>query len=396
MVQIGGNFKFPGWSGLIEALQNSITLRASTSGNVIIGENNGLLPEIDAVQDLGRADLRWENLHSASGTFDFRPTVGGVTVALTSDFNDTQTSLNGLSGTLGLISPDLSINIANSGTTGIEISVPGSGAPSGASYLLREYNDNGHLTDARILSVTSGLRINDQGAQSLSGLVVTLDFDNTPTVGQVLSWNGTKLLWTANAGGGGGGVDTQTSINGISGTLGLISPDLSINIANSGTTGIEISVPGSGAPSGASYLLAEYNDNDHLTTARILSAVSGVRLDDQGVRSTSGMVITLDFDNEPSGVHLQELSWNGSQLEWVDRTRKAVKTFAATSGLEFVLEHGLVTSDFQWSMWRTDSVPEEVLIPDNVYASGLNHAVVVFTSSDSNPTGYDGRVVFTG
>lgn len=392
MVQIGGNLRFPGWSGLIESLQNSITLRASTSGDVIIGQNNGLLPEIDLVQDLGRADLRWENLWSASGTFDSRPTVGGINVALVTELAG-QTILNGISGAITLNSPDDSVNVNVNGQN-IEITTPTSGAPSGASYLLREYNDNGHLTSARILSATSGIILDDQGTRSLSGLVIKLDFENEPVVGQVLKWNGARLEWEndGTGGGGGGGVE---EINGISGTITLDSPNESININVNGQS-IELTTPTSGAPSGASYLLREYNDNGHLTTARILSATSGLRLDDQGTRSTSGLVVTLDFDNEPSGANRQELTWNGSQLEWANRIRKTIKTFTVASGLEFVLEHGLDVDDFNWSMWRTDGTPEEVLIPDNIYSSGLNHAVVVFTPSDSDPNGYTGKVVFMG
>jgi len=62
MIQIAGDLKFPGWSGLIQSLQNSTTLRASSSGNIIIGLPHALLPETDALQSLGSAFLRWDNI----------------------------------------------------------------------------------------------------------------------------------------------------------------------------------------------------------------------------------------------------------------------------------------------------------------------------------------------
>lgn len=278
MVQIGGNLKFPGWSGIIESLQNSITLKASPSGNVIISQNNNLLPEIDLIQDLGRADLRWENIWSASGTFDVRPTVNGINVALATELAG-QTVLNGISGAITLDSPDESINVNVNGQS-IEVTTPTSGAPSGASYLLQEYNDNDHLTQARILSATSGVRLDDQGARSGSGVVITLDFDDEPTVGQAFVWGGQKGEWTTIAG--------------------------------------------------------------------------------------------------------------ASQLN------KTTRIFTSSSGLEFVVEHALNTEDWTWSMWRNDGTPIEILLPDNVYPSGVDHAVIAFTSSDSDPSGYDGKIIFTG
>ena len=279
MVQFGGNISFPGWSGLIESLQNSITLRATASGNIIIGVENDLLPETDLLQDLGRTDLRWENIWAASGTFLNRPTVNGVNVALATELAG-QTSVEGLSGVIDLDSPDLSINIQTNGQT-IEVTTPTSGAPSGASYILAGYNDNGHLVDARILTATSGIRVTDQGARSTSGLVITFDADNEPTVNQVLKWNGSNLTWSDDTGGTGS--------------------------------------------------VSKYSEN-----------------------------------------------------------------FTTTSGLEFVMRHGLNTTDWTWSMWRTIDGGETALIPEDIYPSGVDHLVIEFRSSDSAPFGYNGRVVLTG
>lgn len=69
MIQIAGDMRFPGWSGLIRSLQNSLTLEASTSGNVIIGNINNLIPKTDNTQSLGFDFLRWANIHAGSGLF---------------------------------------------------------------------------------------------------------------------------------------------------------------------------------------------------------------------------------------------------------------------------------------------------------------------------------------
>jgi len=80
MIQFGGNIKFPGNSGEIQALQNSTTLRSTSSGHVIIGSPHALIPEVDASQDLGLDFLRWNDLYisqlrATSGIFDgIRPT----------------------------------------------------------------------------------------------------------------------------------------------------------------------------------------------------------------------------------------------------------------------------------------------------------------------------------
>lgn len=69
MVQIGGDFNFPGWSGLIQANQNSLTLRASSSGDIIIGLDNNLIPEVGDLRSLGSISNRWNQLHAVSGFF---------------------------------------------------------------------------------------------------------------------------------------------------------------------------------------------------------------------------------------------------------------------------------------------------------------------------------------
>lgn len=305
MIQFNAELKFPGNSGTIRSLQNSLTLAGSPSGETIIP--NDIRPNINNQHQLGQDHLRWKTLFSCSGNFLERPTVNGSGVLLQGESaaegapDAGQTSIEGISGVVDLNSPDKTININVNGQT-IELTTPTSGAPSGVSYILVDYNDNDHLTDARKLSATSGIRIKDDGARSNSGIALTLDFDDEPTVGDSLTWEGTKLQWTAGAAAG------VSSIEGLVGVVDLDSPDASINIAVNGQV-IELTVPG-----GA------------------------------GVGS-------------------------------------AEKTFSPSSGTIFVVEHGLDTTAFVWSMWQThadeaDLDPILSLIPTTVSPSGANHAII--------------------
>jgi len=217
---------------------------------------------------------------------------------------------------------------------------------------------------------------------STSGQVINLNAIFTPASGAVLEQKCRDidiLSGLIGAGGAGGG----TSINGISGTVTLDSPDESISIVTNGQS-IELTTPGSGAPSGASYILVDYNDNAHLTDARKLSATSGVIIDDKGARSGSGIVLKLDFDNEPTADQI--LSWNGQKLAWVDDQNSGVGSgnvntgvsldFTSLSGTDFVIQHDLSTTKFVWDMWTTDTIPDCIVYPENVVASGINHVVV--------------------
>tara|TARA_R110002096_G_scaffold289124_1_gene483353 strand:- start:2821 stop:6261 length:3441 start_codon:yes stop_codon:yes gene_type:complete len=340
---------------------SGVVILSSPNGTVIITPN-GQAIELAVLPDAGQTSI-----NGISGVVNVAATNNGInvvdngqTVELSTLFTYASgqiidelprsgTTIEGVSGVVDLSSPDESININVDGQT-IELTTPTSGAPSGASYILVDYNDNDHLVDARLLSATSGVILDDQGARSVSGIVIKLDFDDEPAVGEVLTWGGTKLSWTTGAG---AGVDTieglagtidlaspdgtviinvngqaielvtpadagQTSIRGLSGIVDLDSPDDSINIQVNGQS-VELTAPGSGAPSGASYILVDYNDNDHLTSARKLSATSGIALDDKGVDRNdvigmSGLVIKLDFDNEPTTG--QALTWGGSKLQW--------------------------------------------------------------------------------
>ena len=50
--------------------------------------------------------------------------------------------------------------------------------------------------------------------------------------------------------------------------------------------------------------------------------------------------------------------------------------FTPTSGTEFVIEHGLITDCLSFTLFNTDCVPPQVVIPHNITASGLNHITI--------------------
>ena len=110
--QYNGDLRFPHGSGVVEALQNDLTLKASSSGHILVAFPAAMRPEVDISQDLGRPDLRWRNLH-VSGINDI-PIAQFVSI-------DTQTTINGLSGAVTLTSPNNSIFIGDNGQS-IELS----------------------------------------------------------------------------------------------------------------------------------------------------------------------------------------------------------------------------------------------------------------------------------
>lgn len=226
MARINGDIVFIDTSGQVRATNGDLTLRPDDTGvrDVIIGSGRSLRPEADCRSleriDLGLEFLRWGTLFACSGNFIDRPTVNGSGVLLQGEAGGAAAgvdSIEALTGVVDLDSPDESINI-NVNVQAIELTAPSGYAPSGASYILVDYNDNDHLTDARRLSATSGVILDDQGARSVSGIVIKLDFDNEPTVNQILSWNGFKLQWVDDETGGGGGGGVEKPFSPASGT----------------------------------------------------------------------------------------------------------------------------------------------------------------------------------
>lgn len=110
--------------------------------------------------------------------------------------------------------------------------------------------------------------------------------------------------------------------------------------------------------------------------------------------TTSGQVIQLNALFTPaSGAVLQQNTIDLITLSGMigsSDLSKAAINFTPASGFEFVLAHNLGTTDFTFSMWFTEQLPPMLMIPLNVYASGLNHAVVNLDVPTS------GRIVFVG
>jgi len=72
------------------------------------------------------------------------------------------------------------------------------------------------------------------------------------------------------------------------------------------------------------------------------------------------------------------------------QSQKASVNFTPSLGAEFVVAHNLNTTDFTFNMWSTDTTPNVLMVPNNVYSSGVNHAVV------SLDTPASGKIVFIG
>jgi len=178
----------------IEGLSGVIDLN-SPDGTVLINVN-GQIIELTVLPDAGQTSVEGISgvidLDSPDGTILIN--INGQTLELIVLPDAGQTSVEGISGVVDLDSPDESINI-NVNAQAIELTTPSGYAPSGASYILVDYNDNDHLVDARKLSATSGIILDDQGARSGSGMVIKLDFDDEPAVGEVLAWQGQKVEW---------------------------------------------------------------------------------------------------------------------------------------------------------------------------------------------------------
>jgi len=194
-----------------------------------------------------------------------------------------QSSVEGLSGLIDLDSPDESISIVANGQA-IELTTPSGYAPSGASYILVDYNDNDHLTDARKFNATSGIVLDDQGARSISGIVVKLNFDDEPAVGEVLAWDGSKLRWDV-AGGSGSPVDSRPVIDAIIPDASGVYPLGNFNLPFLRVAGVS----------------GIFNDRIHLDAKRVDSLLPNL-IGDIWLRSNKTQYETLAIVGE-SGTH---------------------------------------------------------------------------------------------
>ena len=310
-----------------------------------------------------------------------------------------QTSVNGLSGTLTLTSPDGTILIGD-GPQAIHLSGLFT-ATSGA--LLQQHSQD--------LLTLSGLIIDDAGQTSingLSGVVAVTSPDGSVLIGdspQTLELSG---LFTTTSGAlvrqhsvdlltlSGLIIDDagQTSINGLSGALSLTSPDGSILIGDSSQT-LELS----GLFTTTSGALLQQHSSDLLTLSGLVGGGGGGG--SGGVTSVNGIsgIINLTSPDDSLGI-----SVNGQSIELVVTPSGgcSVHTFTPADGTLFTVTHSLSTEDFVWSLWRTDGEPDNVTIA-NVAPSGLDHAVIELQSpingklvlQGCSPSGFAGAKIAT-
>ena len=242
-----------------------------------------------------------------------------------------------------------------------------------------------------------------------SGQVINLNAIFTPASGALLEQKCRDIdILSGLIQSGGGGAGGVTSVNGISGVITLASPNNSIGISVSGQT---INLSGIFTWASGQLLAQKCEDIDTLsglitsivpdagqTSINGLSGLVEISGINNEVTVSGQTIIVSGFMNAASGAILEQKCEDINTVSGVanSATQKAELQFTSASGLEFVLGHGLQTTAWVATMWRTDGTPEELLIPHNIYPSGVDHAVVVFRSSDAAPSGYTGRVVFVG
>lgn len=142
------------------------------------------------------------------------------------------------------------------------------------------------------------------------------------------------------------------------------------------TTYFSVSVSGFHAPSGFI--------SNSLGIGPGASVSPAVTLDVSGIIRASGLQI-VSTRPTVSGIGVALLTeLMSSQIQ------KTTLYFSPASGTEFVLAHNLNTTDFTFNVWSTETSPNFVMLPTNVYPSGANHAVVTLDVPSS------GKIVFIG
>lgn len=268
---------------------------------------------------------------------------------------DTQMSLNGLSGQVFISGINLEVT-----TSGQTILVSG------------------------IMNATSGAIIDQKCADilTLSGIATQNSVDIITLSGLI------------------GTTDTQTSVNGLSGQLFVSGINLEVT-----TSGQTILVSGLyNATSGAiidqkcqditdlSGLIDNIISDGGQTSINGISGIIFVSGVNNEVTVSGQTILVSGYMNAASGAILEQKCEDVTAISGTVSAlpRKAALGFNEASGAIFVLEHGLQTEDFVWSMWQIATGDYKFTMPDNIYPSGSNHAVVEL----SKPM--DGRVVFVG
>lgn len=309
-----------------------------------------------------------------------------------------QTSVNGLSGSISITSPDNSILIGDN-----EQSVELSGLFTTTSGAILEQkcsdidilsgliNQTGISSQTSINGLSGSLSITSSNSGAINiiqdGQNLILSGLYTPTSGALIDQKCAEIntlsgLILPDSG--------QTSINGLSGVVTVVSPNNTVFITPNGqnleldsiftwTSGqlLESLALSSGVESlnGLSGVVDIVPGNNGITTS-----VNGQTIELSSLFTyTSGQII----DQKCEDLNIISGLVNNSPS-------KIPINFTPISGIEFVLEHGLNTEEFTFTMWNTGHTPRRFVLPENVYSSGLNHAVVELHTPMS------GLVVFVG
>lgn len=307
-----------------------------------------------------------------------------------------QTSINGVSGQV--IFSGINNAIIINGQT---ITVSGFINPTSGAILEQKCRDLNTLSgivngiDERLVNLsglTDGLPRTQTSVEGLSGIINLRGLNGTLDItvdGQVIQLSGlfspesgqildqkcrdidilSGLIGVGDAG--------QTSVNGLSGTITVVSPDNTILIGDNGQS-IELS----GLFTQTSGAILQQKCLDITTLSGLVTASSS------GVNAINGISGIVNIESPDGSIAINN---NGQTIELTTSGGLAcvVKTFTPTSGTQFVIEHGLNNECFTWNIWKNDVSPICAIIPENVAPSGANHAIVELT------TGISGQIVFT-
>ena len=349
-------------------------LSAPTSGTYIGVEDADLLPTTNAQRALGSLGQRWARIHAASGIFN---TIGaptsGTFIDSAASIVPNRTNIYSLgtsaqrwanifatSGTIvSLLSSDIQTSTLSANTAAFE-----------------EVTINTKLTAPLDAGGSFAINQNGSWAWDAMGYNVTVinmtDWDwgsaNLSSIG-VLS---TTELTVAN------GAD----INGILETANII-PQFD-RLYAIGTSALRYSRMH--AASGIFNTLAP------ATSGTYLNVIGSLVPERDAIYSLGTSSLRWANIYAVSGVFSSRPTVNGSGVVLqgeVPANSAIALNFTPANGTDFVLVHGLGTTDWTWSAWRTDVTPIKAIIPTEIIPSGVNAVRIQLDSPIS------GRVVLT-
>lgn len=247
-------------------------------------------------------------------------TVSGITDGLPR----TQTTIEGLSGVVNLSSPDGSVTIGTNTQT-IELE--------------SLFNSNSGIIFDEVFETAiyaSGFaEANAEDIDTLSGIISAIN------------------------------TDTQTSINGLSGSLTITSTNdgLAINEVGQDIQLTSLFTDASGQ-------LVDQNTEDILTLGtEILDNTNAI--DQLGIEIV-GLSGVVDINITNIAQNAIDVASVSGQLE----ASTASLDFTTASGTTFIMHHGFNSNRFTWNIWSTGYSPERIVWPENVAPSGQNHVIV--------------------